>query len=208
MISFLFAGTLLGLSAGFSPGPLLALVLAETLRHDVRAGMKAAAAPLITDLPIVIVALLTVVSLSHHGLVLGCISLTGAVFVAYLGYESLSSKGVELAERGRQPRSMQKGILVNALSPHPYLFWFTVGAPMTLKAAKDGTASVALFIVSFYVFLVGSKVFVAVLAGKTAHFLTGKAYVYIMRVLGSLLILFSLLLLRDSLVFLGFVSGM
>ena len=134
--------------------------------------------------------------------------MTGAVFVAYLGYESLSSKGVELAERGRQPRSMQKGILVNALSPHPYLFWFTVGAPMTLKAAKDGTASVALFIVSFYVFLVGSKVFVAVLAGKTAHFLTGKAYVYIMRVLGSLLILFSLLLLRDSLVFLGFVSGM
>ena len=58
MFEYLSAGTLLGLASGFAPGPLLVLVVAETLRHDVRAGIKVAIAPLITDVPIIVVSLL------------------------------------------------------------------------------------------------------------------------------------------------------
>ncbi|NCD26558.1 MAG: hypothetical protein EOL86_13335, partial [Deltaproteobacteria bacterium] len=48
------SGLVLGLSAGLSPGPLLTLMLSETLRHGVRAGLLVAVAPLISDLPIII----------------------------------------------------------------------------------------------------------------------------------------------------------
>jgi len=39
------------------PRPLLALVLAQTLRHGAREGCKIALTPLVTDAPIIIVAL-------------------------------------------------------------------------------------------------------------------------------------------------------
>ncbi len=170
LFTFLATGTLLGLSAGFSPGPLFVLVLSETLRHRVGAGVRAALAPLVTDLPIVILALYAYSHLSEFESVLGYVSLAGSGFVAYLGYTSLVTEGVDLTVSDTAPRSLQKGVLVNFLSPHPYLFWFTVGAQTTFKAAAiDWFAPVA-FMVSFYVCLVGSKIFLAVLAGKTRNF--------------------------------------
>ena len=54
MISFLTTGAILGLSAGFAPGPLLTLVVSETLRYNVKEGIKVALAPIVTDLPIVV----------------------------------------------------------------------------------------------------------------------------------------------------------
>jgi len=54
MLNFLTIGTLLGLSAGLAPGPLLTLVISETLQHDIKSGVKVALAPFITDLPIII----------------------------------------------------------------------------------------------------------------------------------------------------------
>jgi len=49
----------LGVSAGFAPGPLLTLVISETLQHDIKSGVKVALAPIITDLPIIILSKLT-----------------------------------------------------------------------------------------------------------------------------------------------------
>ena len=46
-------GVVFGLAAGLMPGPLLALVIQQTLRHGPGEGIKVAAAPLLTDLPIV-----------------------------------------------------------------------------------------------------------------------------------------------------------
>lgn len=49
MLYFLTVGTVLGLSAGFAPGPLLALVISETLRHGIPAGVRVALAPIIVS---------------------------------------------------------------------------------------------------------------------------------------------------------------
>ncbi|MDH3383440.1 MAG: LysE family translocator, partial [Deltaproteobacteria bacterium] len=64
MLFFLGAGIVLGLSAGFSPGPLLAMVLSQTIRHGAREGIKIAAAPLLTDLPIILVSTFLLAKLS------------------------------------------------------------------------------------------------------------------------------------------------
>lgn len=45
MIYYLTFGSILGLSAGMSPGPLFALVISETIAHDIRAGIKVALVP-------------------------------------------------------------------------------------------------------------------------------------------------------------------
>ncbi|MGD0905110.1 MAG: hypothetical protein ABR924_19595 [Terracidiphilus sp.] len=52
MTTALVSGVLLGLFCGLAPGPLLALVLAQTLRHGAREGRKIALSPLVTDAPV------------------------------------------------------------------------------------------------------------------------------------------------------------
>jgi len=57
MFIHLFTGLMLGLTAGVAPGPLLTLVVSQTLRYGVREGIKIAIAPIFTDLPIILAAL-------------------------------------------------------------------------------------------------------------------------------------------------------
>jgi threonine/homoserine/homoserine lactone efflux protein len=201
MLSYLAQGTLFGLAAGFAPGPLLALVVSETLRYGTGAGVRAALAPLASDLPIVVVTLFLLSRFSHLEAVLGGLTIAGAFFVFYLGWENLRCPGDDSADRhGHAPSSsFRKGVAVNALSPHPYLFWFSVGGPITMRAYGGGFLDAAAFVVPFYFFLVGTKVALAVAVGRSRNFLRGRAYITVMRGLGLLLCLLALLLLRDGL---------
>lgn len=199
MIAFFCAGVLLGVSAGVSPGPLLALVLSHTIRHGVREGILVAAAPLVTDLPIILVSTFILSSVAEYEALLGVISLVGAGFLAYTAWETFRAKKGEIPASDARPRSLMKGATVNALSPHPYLFWLTVGAPMIIKGWKTGPAASVLFVVGFTGSLVGSKVVVAVLAGRSSGLLGGKRYEYVMQVLALLLLLFAGFLVSDGL---------
>jgi threonine/homoserine/homoserine lactone efflux protein len=205
MITFLTTGIILGLSAGFAPGPILALVISETLNHDKKAGIKVALAPIITDLPIITLTLFILSKLSGFHTVLGIISLLGGCFILYLGFENIRTKGMSVRLDEDKPRSLQKGIIVNLLSPYPYLFWLSVGGPLTMKAMQHSVIAAAAFISSFYVLLIGSKILIAIAVGKSKSFLTDKTYIYTMRLLGTLLVLLALFLFKDGLYLLGIV---
>jgi len=195
----------LGLSAGFAPGPLLTLVISETLQHDIKSGVKVALAPIITDLPIIILTLFILAKLSNFHNILGIISLTGGFVILFMGYESIRTKGVELNLKEAKPKSLTKGILVNALSPHPYLFWLSVGAPTITKALSQSIIAALAFICSFYALLVGSKIVLAILVGKSKSFLVGNVYTYTMRFLGLALCVLAFILFRDGLKLLGVI---
>jgi len=205
MINFLTIGIILGLSAGFAPGPLLTLVISETLQHDIKSGVKVALAPIITDLPIIILTLFILAKLSNFHNILGIISLTGGFFILFMGYESIRTKGVELNIQETKPQSLRKGILANALNPHPYLFWFSVGAPTMTEAMKQNIIAPLAFISSFYALLVGSKILLAILVGKSKSFLSGNVYIYTLRFLGLILCVLAFALFLDGLKLLGII---
>lgn len=202
MVASLTAGIVLGFSAGFSPGPFLALVISQSLEHGAREGVKVAMAPLITDVPIVLVSVLLLARLADYHIALGGITLAGALFLVYLGCESLRTSGFEPEARRAGPQSLRKGVLVNFLNPHPYLFWLTVGSPILVRSWAESAVTTAAFLAAFYGCLVASKVLVAVSVGQSRRFFAGRPYVYAMRVLGALLLLFALLLFRNALEFL------
>jgi threonine/homoserine/homoserine lactone efflux protein len=206
MWSFLVYGAVLGLSAGLSPGPLLALVVSQTLRHGTREGLRVAAAPLFTDVPIICLGLILFASLKEPDFVLGVLSFIGCAFVGYLGLTSLRQQPVELDLPQDAPRSYFKGMLTNALSPHPYLFWFSVGIPTILKANSQSLPSALGFMASFYVCIVGSKMVLALVVGRSRSFLTGARYLWSVKCLGILLIGFSLVLFYDGLTLTGLVQ--
>ena len=167
-LQFVLAGLAFGSAGGFTPGPTITLVISQTLRHGVREGFKIAISPLITDAPIILL----------------------AIFV-------LRSIDVE-------PASLRKGIIANALNPHPWVFWLSVGGPTTLRAAEVGTLAVVLFLVSHYACLVGAKVLVAVLVEQGRSRL-GRRYGLAMKFLAAVLVLFAVLFLREGLQSVGLV---
>ncbi len=160
-------GFSLGLSAGLAPGPLLALVIQRTLRYGAASGLRIALAPLITDLPIVILALLVISRLPEialHGLMAA-----GGLFVLWLAWDAWRETGAGLSVGAETPTAQQdflRGALVNFLNPHPYLFWGTVGAPIVIQAWEQSPWQAAGFVFMFYLMLVGSKVVLALILGR------------------------------------------
>jgi len=199
MIAALASGILLGFSTGLSPGPMLALVLAQTLRHGSREGRKIALTPLVTDPPIILVTLALATRLARQGPLLGIVSIAGAVFVLYLAWESFNPLRQAAEAQAERPRSWFKGIVTNLLNPHPWIFWLTVGAAILANAMTQGWQVAAAFLFGFYLMLVGSKVGVALLAGRSRNLLAGRPYRVVMRVLAVMLALFALLLFREGL---------
>jgi len=197
MIAFLLSGILLGLSSGLSPGPLLTLVVSETLRHGARAGIGVALAPLLTDLPIILAAVLLLRPLTDQTVPLALINLGGGLYLAWLGIQGVRFRGAEL-EPSDPAGSLRRGVIANFLNPSPYLFWLVVGAPTVLAAWREGWPAAAVFIVAFYALLVGSKVLLALALGRARHLLRSGGYILLMRGLGLLLLGYALLFLRES----------
>lgn len=189
--TFLIMGALFGLTAGISPGPLLTLVITETLKHNKTEGIKIAIAPLITDLPIIIVTTFIFSKLSQFNIILSLISFLGGIFFAYLGYETIKTKGLDFEVQKLKSESFKKGITANILNPHPYVFWFTVGIPTAFKAYETSLITVVLYFLLFYILLIGSKIGIALLVEKSKTLLENKAYRLTMQILGVTLLMFA-----------------
>jgi len=202
-ITYLTMGAVFGLTAGISPGPLLTLVISETLRHNKTEGVKIAVAPLITDIPIVLLTIFILSKMASSDIVLGLISILGGIFIAYLGYDSIRSKGIEIDVQNLKPKSIRKGIIVNILSPHPYIFWLMVGAPITVKAYQASPVAAFAFIIAFYVMLIGSKISIALIVDKSRAILKNKVFIWTLRILGLVLLIFAILLIKEGIRYLG-----
>ena len=201
--TYLTMGAVFGLTAGISPGPLLTLVISETLRHNKTEGVKIAVAPLITDIPIVLLTIFILSKMASSDFVLGIISILGGFFIAYLGYDSIKSRGIEIDIQNLKPKSIRKGIIVNILSPHPYIFWLMVGAPITVKAYQANPFAAFAFIIAFYVLLVGSKISIALVVDRSRAFLKNKVFIWTLRILGLVLMILAILLIKEGLGYLG-----
>lgn len=202
-MAFFLSGVVFGLSAGIAPGPLLTLVVSETLRYDLKAGIKIAIAPILSDVPIVAASLFVLQQLPDVNMMYGILSLLGAVFIGYLAIENFRTANVTLTLVQEPPQSIRKGIVTNVLNPHPYMFWLTIGAPTVLSAHQESWMLSTLFITAFYGCLVGSKIVLAVLVARSHTFFQGRPYKITMQLLGIALLMFAILFAWDGLTYLG-----
>jgi len=207
MLELLVAAAVFGLSGGLSPGPLLALVVAETLTRGRRAGLAVAASPLITDGPIIAAAILFLGRIESSEPALGIVSLAGGALLASYGISGFRGAPQEPDEVNTNRRvwgSLGKGVSANLLNPSPYLFWLTIGAPLLLRAHASSWFTAVGFLVVFYLGLVGSKSMIAALVGRSRAVLRGRAYLLVNRVLAVVLLVYAVLFIRDGVLrFLG-----
>lgn len=161
-------GLAIGLAAGASPGPLLVLVISQTLRSGWRAGLLTAAAPLLTDL---LIASSTVLVLQHlPRRTLPVLGVIGGLYVIWSGIETWRDAGLPTAEPGADGpppgAALRRAATVNLLSPHPWVAWATVLGPLTVSAWRHSPWTGGALVIGFYLTLVGTKAVLAtVVAG-------------------------------------------
>lgn len=199
-MSYFVLGLTLGLSAGITPGPLLTLVISASLRRGWIGGLWVALSPLITDAPIIALALLVLDRLPQWAMAV--VTVAGGLLVIYLGVDALrTARHAQLPSASGEAGSgneLWKGALVNALNPHPYLFWATVGGPTLLAGWRERPALGVAFLAGFYTLLLGSKVIIAWLVGSQRRRLSPQVYRVVLVVLGIALLILGILLIRQA----------
>lgn len=188
----------MGLAAGIAPGPLLVLVVSETLKGNRVNGILIALSPLITDLPIILVSVYLLSLFSNTNLILGILSVFGGIFLLYLGIQNFRVHDKERPPEVNYRNTIKSGVITNLLSPHPYIFWLTVGAPTVFKSVKVDSASPFFFITGFYIFLIGSKVAVALISDKAKGFMRSSAYKSTIKIMGLMLLVFAVLMIYSG----------
>jgi len=202
MNSLLF-GIIIGLAAGLSPGPLITLVVSETLKNGKKEGIQVAFSPLISESPIILFVLVILSSVADNFIIIGAISLLGACFLIYLGLSNLRANVKESEDDHGKNNALLRGITTNLLNPNAYMFWLTIGGPRILESNQVNLSATILFILGFYMMLVGSKTTVAIVVDKSKTLIKSKYYAYIIRALGIVLIVFAFIFMRDALEFVG-----
>lgn len=197
----LLLGLGIGLAAGVSPGPLLMLVIASSLRGGLRHGAAVAASPLLSDLVVVAVVIGALGQIPDP--VLAALGVVGGVVVAGVGAQTIrDGRRATLAVRADAAStapgsSFWRGAVVNLLSPHPWISWITVLGPLTLTHARGSLVDGVLLVVGFYVTLVGSKVAIAALAAGGRRRLTDVSYRRAVVAAGATLVVFGVLMVVE-----------
>lgn len=198
MLTVVSAALVYGLTGGLAPGPLMTLVLTQTLRYGAREGVRSALAPLITDAPIMFVLLVFLDEIATVRPLVGAIGIAGTLYLLSLAVESWRARPPQKSETAAPPRSLLRGAVVNFLNPNPYLFWLTAGTPMLLKAWQISWFAAAAFIAVFFVCLVGSKIAISLMVARSREHVVGRWYTMAMRTLAVLLVVFAALIAHDA----------
>lgn len=165
MMMFLVAcsmGFTLGISGAIQPGPLMAVVLGESIRGGWRHGIRFGLIPLLTDPVMIFMALFVVSALPDWAL--GVISLAGAAVLIRLGINGLK-QDTSLAEASKQPKTFGMAVAMNFLNPNLYIYAFTVHSVMLLRYWQAGIAAVVGYVFFFFAAMAAVNSVIAIFGG-------------------------------------------
>ena len=155
---FIAPAVSLGVSAATIPGPLIVYLVNTTLTRGWQKGLLVVLSPLITDLPIIV--LMTFILHQMPAEVLKLIQLGGGCLLLFIGWGALKQyrtgdmmnlfKEDNSAAESSWRHVLLTGIMMNFLSPGPWLFWGTVNGPLLVKALESSTGHGLAFLAAFY----------------------------------------------------------
>jgi threonine/homoserine/homoserine lactone efflux protein len=155
MTGYLILGITYAFAAAVQPGPFQTYLISQTLTNGWRRTIPAAFAPLLSDGPIIALAVF-VLSRMPAWLV-QVLQFAGGGFILYLAYGAFKTwrdfdvqKAVEVRS-GRQ--TVLKAIVVNLLNPNPYIVWSLVMGPLLLQGWRETPVNGLALLVGFYITL-------------------------------------------------------
>ena len=193
ILGLAIAGATLGIVEGIKPGPLLTMVIRETLSGGLRAGLWTAAAPIFTDGPLVIFSLFAAAWIATNPSALLVITLAGAIFLAQMGYECFGLEPPNMDEDAPPPTgSFLRGVITNLLNPNVYVFWFLIGGPLMASAADEEILAPIAYAITFLVTIMLTKAAIAYAIHRASGNISAVVYRRLLAICGLVMIGFSL----------------
>jgi threonine/homoserine/homoserine lactone efflux protein len=200
LLTYGLLGLTFGVAGGLSPGPITALVVSQTLRFGRLEGFKVSLAPVITDGPLLIIAMFLAELVQDFDVITGLISIVGSLVLIWLAIDTFKAGKIEATETEGEAGSIGKAVITNLTNPHPYVFWFTIGAPTAIAALQVSASALVAFVMTFALSIVGAKIVIAYCIDRYRSTFEGPAYRWTMRCLAAALLVLSIQFARSGLI--------
>ena len=170
MLKYVILGSGFAFAAAVQPGPLMAFLLSRVSISGWRRTLPAAFAPVISDGPIAILALLVLNRFA--GGFEPILKAAGGILLLYFAGSTLVAwrreKTGTALEPPSAPQTLFQAVAVNLVNPGPYLGWSLVLGPLTIEAWRQSYGYAITLVTSFYVTMVLSLSLIIVLFGTTS----------------------------------------
>jgi threonine/homoserine/homoserine lactone efflux protein len=165
MLESVLVGGSLAFAAAVQPGPLQAFLISRVAAIGWRRTLPACLAPLLSDAPIALLALLALGQLSANAQRL--LRASGGALLLYLAWASFRQWRHPVAPDVHRsaPRTFLEAVLINLLNPGPYLGWALVLGPSTVAAWHEHPANAIALVGAFYGTMVGMLALFILLVG-------------------------------------------
>lgn len=153
MLNYLIFGITYAFAAGVQPGPLQTYLISQTIEKGWRSTLPAIFAPLISDLPIVVLILFLLSSVPENFIIF--LRIGGGLFLLYLGYRAYKSwrnyNPDEAISETSGKQTLFSAALVNLFNPNPYLGWSLIMGPTLLQGWRIDPINGVVLMLGFYV---------------------------------------------------------
>lgn len=189
LLFYFLQGLTWGISATAMPGPFQAFLLTQTLQNGWKRTWPASFAPLLSDVPIVALVMLVLIQIPAW--LFNILQIAGGLFILYLVKGIVVSlKNHELIHPVSTEASRQnflKAVLMNTLSPGPYLFWSVIAGPIVLQGWQQSPGIGLSFVVGFYLALISGTIGIVTLFATASRF--GPKASYMLRIISVFVLL-------------------
>ena len=165
MISYLIFGVTYAFAAAVQPGPFQTYIISKTLSRGWKRALPAAFSPLLSDVPIIILALLLLNQVRdgffqflHCGGGIFLLYLSSRSFRAWWNFDTNNIVDVQSSQQ-----TLLNAALVNVLNPNPYIGWSLIMGPLFLKGWREAPINGISLLLAFYCTMVISLVGIIVL---------------------------------------------
>jgi threonine/homoserine/homoserine lactone efflux protein len=199
MLDLFIAGFLIGLGIAATPGPILLLMISETLRRGYRAGLLVMVSPITVDLCFMVPLALTIQTLLTSKPFQIAMGLAGGAYLAWLGYTTIRTAIIKSEANLNQIKveaksfrstldSYKKGVAAHFLNPFAYTFWVTVGGLMLTRGLQYGILGPIIFLVGLYFGIILIELVLIYFGSKGKLIFNQTAYKILLAISGLMLI--------------------
>jgi threonine/homoserine/homoserine lactone efflux protein len=155
MISYFIFGLTYSFACVVQPGPFQAYLFSQSVTNGWRKTIPLVFAPLLSDLPVIILVLFVLTSVPHE--VLAILQCFGGIFLLYLAYKAFITFRSQTADERPDTSAygnLFRAVMVNLFNPNPYLGWSLVMGPMLIKGWSESPENGIALIAGFYISMI------------------------------------------------------